>query len=247
MTNNNSGNKNQFSGKNNNLSAFFNKYGVLVALGGCAVIIGGTWLFTNDDFWGKQPDAQNTPPAIVQNDDTQSGTDLSERLDDVQKTASPATTPAPTAQGVAQTNDPTAPGAIPKMVKPVAGTVKKNFAVDKLLYSETLNQWQTHGGVDFAVSDGDDVLCVLDGTINAVYNDLLWGSCVEVKHADGLTSLYAGLKDTGALKTGTEVKQGQVLAKAGGTIPCEAEDGLHLHFEMKKNGVAINSEEYFIQ
>lgn len=247
MTNNNSGNKNQFSGKNNNLSAFFNKYGVLFALGGCAIIIGGTWLFTNDDFWGRQPDVQSTPPAVVQNDDTQSGTDLSEHLDDVRTTPLPVSTPAPTVKPAAQNNDAQAPGAIPKMIKPVSGTVNKSFAIDKLLYCKTLNQWQTHGGVDFAVSKGDEVLCVLDGTISAVYSDPLWGNCVEVTHSDDLVSLYAGFEDVEGLKAGTAVKQGQVLGKAGGTIPCEADDGLHLHFEVLKNDVPISSEELFTQ
>lgn len=232
MTNNNPGNKNKFPGKNSKVAEFFSKYGVLFALGGCALIIGGTWFFTRD----KQglPEQAAPTPAALEAPQSQVDTDLSEHLKDVSPTATIPATPAPTA----------APAA-PKLRAPVEGKAQKAFSVDKMLYSETLGQWQTHAGVDFAVTDGQKITAPADGAVVAVYSDQLWGNCVEIRHADGKISKLCGLKNLDGITKGSQVKQGAAVGIAGGNIPCEQEDGLHVHYELRDGEKPVNVQNLF--
>lgn len=63
-----------------------------------------------------------------------------------------------------------------------------------------------------------------------------YGLYVIVKHADGYTSLYAHLSSV-AVSEGQEVRQGALLGKSGNT---GYSTGAHLHFEIRKDGVAVD-------
>lgn len=260
MSNNISGNGSPASGRKHKLARFFDRYGVVFALGGCALIIGGTWFFTRDNDGGIMPEQPAiTVPPVLQNDNVPPNNGgLSGIIDQVGRTpapsatAKPGATPNPGATATdpkgtpAPVNPPAAnPGALPGMTRPLSGDILKPFAIETLLYSRTLNQWETHAGVDFAAAEGDDILCVLDGEIQEISADALWGNCVAVQHADGLVSRYAGLQSLDGLQKGAKIKKGDVLGKAGGAIACEALEETHLHFELAQNGVPVDCAEIF--
>ena len=61
-----------------------------------------------------------------------------------------------------------------------------------------------------------------------------------VYHGDGLTTLYAHGQEI-ITKNGAEVKQGDVIMKAGST---GNSTGPHLHFEVRINGITTNPLNY---
>ena len=94
--------------------------------------------------------------------------------------------------------EPTADGVLSGLKPPVDGTVMKSFAINSLLYSETLHQWMTHPGVDIECSKGSEVRAIADGTIENVYVDDRLGVTIVISHANGMASVYSNLAASAA-------------------------------------------------
>lgn len=109
------------------------------------------------------------------------------------------------------------------------------------------NTYWPHSGWDFARKDGKtfDVTAVLAGKVVRVEENPLTGHLVEVKHKNGLITVYQSLAGV-IVKTGDTVKQGQKIAEAGHN-KFEKEAGTHLHFEMRKDGESVNPATYLKQ
>ncbi len=88
----------------------------------------------------------------------------------------------------------------------------------------------THDGIDLRASVGTPVRAALSGTILEVNHGAVpncqYGKWVLVKHANGLTTLYAHLSEI-AVQKGQVVTTGQVVGFAGSTGYAT---GPHLHF-----------------
>ncbi|MFB1082121.1 peptidoglycan DD-metalloendopeptidase family protein [Jeotgalibacillus sp. JSM ZJ347] len=93
-------------------------------------------------------------------------------------------------------------------------------------------------GVDL-VQDGEpfEVTAALSGTVTLVEEDPFIGNAVEIEH-DGYVTRYQAIEGI-AVAEGEEVRQGQVIAQAG-VSELNPEAGLHVHFEVLKDGRAID-------
>ncbi len=125
-------------------------------------------------------------------------------------------------------------------VKPVDGEITKEFAKEKLVYSNTLEEWATHLGIDIKADKTTVVKASEAGTIKSIKNDPRYGLSVIIEHQDGYETLYANLLTTEFVKVGEQVKQGQSIATVGDTATFEIADEPHLHFEIIKNGEQID-------
>ena len=132
--------------------------------------------------------------------------------------------------------------ALSRLQPPVDGSVIRIFAMDSLIYSETLNQWMTHPGVDIAASKGDPVYAVLAGTVENVYTDDMLGVTVVIRHANGLTSVYSGLKAEPPVSAGESVPLRGIIGYIGDTAIGECAERSHLHFELRYNGSPIDPQ-----
>ena len=106
------------------------------------------------------------------------------------------------------------------------------FAVQTLVYSETLREYRTHEGVDFLGEEGDPVRAAEDGTVTRVWEDPLMGNCIEITHREGYITRYASLATPGLVQEGAKVACGQVLGTMGTSAAIECAEGPHLHFEL---------------
>lgn len=125
-------------------------------------------------------------------------------------------------------------------IKPVEGEVTKEFAKDKLVYSNTLEEWATHLGIDIKAAKTAVVKASEAGTVKSIKNDPRYGLSVIIEHQDGYETLYANLLTAEFVKVGEQVKQGQSIATVGDTATFEIADEPHLHFEITKNGEQID-------
>ncbi|RFU67089.1 M23 family peptidase [Peribacillus saganii] len=102
------------------------------------------------------------------------------------------------------------------------------------------NRFEPNKGIDVAMPDGKtfDVVASLSGTVTNVKEDSLLGNVIEIEHEDGVVTRYQSVQDF-AVEIGQNVKQGDVLAKAGQSLINE-EAGIHVHFEIRKDNVAVN-------
>lgn len=107
------------------------------------------------------------------------------------------------------------------------------------------NTYVPHTGLDFTSKDGEtfDVVSALSGKVTRVDEDATLGNVIEIEHDKGIVTQYQSVKDV-KVKVGDEVKQGQVLAMAGQSL-FDEESGTHVHFEIRKDGVAVNPTKFF--
>ena len=131
-----------------------------------------------------------------------------------------------------------------QFIFPVEGEVIKEFAKDNLIYSETLEEWITHPGIDIKADRTTIVKSVADGTVKSVKNDPRYGLTVTIEHADGYTSVYSSLLTAEFVKEGEKVTQGQTIGTVGNSAVFEVAEDNHLHFELLKDGSNINPEMY---
>lgn len=125
--------------------------------------------------------------------------------------------------------------AVAEMIMPVNGQIITDFSKDKLIYSETLEEWRAHLGIDINAQLGADVIAVLDGTVSKVYEDSLWGKTIIIDHGDGLETKYSNLGTLEMVKVGIEVRQGDNISIIGKSAQIELLMDEHLHFEVIKN------------
>ncbi|MCY9005269.1 peptidoglycan DD-metalloendopeptidase family protein [Peribacillus frigoritolerans] len=125
--------------------------------------------------------------------------------------------------------------------------IKKQFYdvnADEKAQEEALvfynNRYEQNKGIDIAMEDGKsfDVKASLSGNVTKVQDDALLGNLVEVEHEDGVVTRYQSVKDI-KVAVGDKVKQGQAIATAGKSQINE-EAGVHVHFEIRKDNIALN-------
>lgn len=132
----------------------------------------------------------------------------------------------------------------PVWVKPVNGEVVQAFSGDQLVYHKTFGDWRVHEGTDYLAPSGTRVYAVSDGEVTEVTSDPLWGACVTLKLTDGRTATYRGLAEGPKVKQGGKVKAGDVIGSAAAVVPAEAEEGAHVHLELRdKDGVTVDPEQ----
>ena len=132
-----------------------------------------------------------------------------------------------------------------EFIRPVEGETAKIFSMDSLIYSETLQEWVTHRGIDIKAEKGAEVKAIADGTIKSIKTDPRYGISIIIKHSKGFESVYACLlNEAQGLKEGDTIKQGQVIGNVGNSGIFESAEGMHLHFEMTKDGDYVNPDIY---
>jgi murein DD-endopeptidase MepM/ murein hydrolase activator NlpD len=99
-------------------------------------------------------------------------------------------------------------------------------------YSYSRGYKRTHTGVDLGVNKGCWVVAAGSGIVTrAGYcGDL--GTCVVIKHANGLSTVYGHGNGVLAVRTGQQVLAGQRIMQSGCSGNC---DGPHLHFSLAAN------------
>lgn len=123
---------------------------------------------------------------------------------------------------------------------PLKGEIIREFAKESLVYSETLQEWITHNGVDIKADKTSVVTSAYDGKISAIKNDPRYGLTVIITHEDGYKTVYANLLTAEFVVEGEEVKAGQTIGTVGNTASFEILDDYHLHFELIKDDEYLN-------
>lgn len=237
MTN---GNKSKFSGYKEKTMAFLRDKGLYVAALVCLLAIGAAAFFA---YSPEQEEAARPTPTPAQ---------VSSSLDEsLSEAILPTPTPAPAEAAPVPTEAPAAPAPTRKPGRekksaPVKGALQWGYAAEELVYSATLRQWMTHSGIDIACAKGTEVYAVWGGKVDAVYEDDALGITVEIAHSDGLRTFYANLAENPPVKEGQKVNANTPIGKVGNTALAECADPSHLHFEIHKDGKAVDPLDYVL-
>ncbi len=93
-----------------------------------------------------------------------------------------------------------------------------------------------HRGLDFAGKRGSDVVAVASGIVMRSEKAAGYGNVVEIRHADGYSTLYGHNKEN-LVEVGDMVNKGQTIALLGST---GRSSGPHVHFEVHREGKIVN-------
>ncbi len=129
------------------------------------------------------------------------------------------------------------------MIVPVSGTVATGFSSTVPVFSETMNDWRVHQGIDYLTEGEVDVVAAADGIVENVYTSELMGLTVEIRHEDHTLSVYQSLSGEAGVIRGQEVHQGDYLGKTGISADSECLVGNHLHFALIRDGVYLDPNE----
>jgi murein DD-endopeptidase MepM/ murein hydrolase activator NlpD len=126
-------------------------------------------------------------------------------------------------------------------VLPLTNEVIKEFSEGQPVYSNTMEDWRVHNGVDFAGETNQSVKSIADGTILSISEDPLWGDVITIDHGYNVISRYCGVK-IDSFAVGDSVQVGDVIGVLS-EIPCESAQGAHLHLEVLVNNEYVNPVE----
>jgi murein DD-endopeptidase MepM/ murein hydrolase activator NlpD len=122
---------------------------------------------------------------------------------------------------------------IPRFTMPVVGTPTSGYGsrIDPIQHKEI-----KHPGFDLAAKTGTPVSAAAAGTVVSAGPAGTYGNLVTVRHGNGVETRYAHLSAT-TVKAGDHVDAGQQIGNVGTT---GYSTGPHLHFEVRKDGQAID-------
>lgn len=99
-----------------------------------------------------------------------------------------------------------------------------------------------HSGMDFTADKGTEVYATGDGVVELVERKRWgYGKQIVINHGFGYKTRYAHLNDF-KVRRGQKVKRGDLIGLVGST---GKSTGPHLHYEVLKNGKAVNPIGYY--
>ena len=133
-------------------------------------------------------------------------------------------------------------------VSPVVGEITKGHSIDTPVFSDTLQEWRVHTGIDISADEGSEVYASSDGVVTKIYSDPFLGKTVEISHDGGILTVYSNLSPADiAVREGQAVESGALIGKVGDSSISELADEAHLHFAIKVNGVSVNPLDYITE
>ena len=108
--------------------------------------------------------------------------------------------------------------------------------------SLTMGDWRVHSGVDYFAEKGTTVWASAAGVVSKIYKDAMWGTTVEIEHANGMTTIYSSLSDKVFVEKGQKVTSKQSIGTVGNTARVEAAEKSHIHFAIKQNDKFLDPE-----
>lgn len=97
-----------------------------------------------------------------------------------------------------------------------------------------------HSGIDISTDSGTPVKATADGIVTFAGWNGGSGNLVAIEHGHGFSTFYAHNRSIN-VRVGQKVKRGDVISYAGST---GNSTGPHVHYEIWKNGRAVNPYEY---
>lgn len=125
----------------------------------------------------------------------------------------------------------------PRFALPVAGRATSGYGerIDPINHTHSL-----HPGSDFAAPTGTQVGAARGGEITHAGPAGTYGNLVIVRHEDGFETRYAHLSEV-HVKKGDRVETGADIGAVGST---GRSTGPHLHFEIRREGKALDPKPY---
>ncbi|MCD7898675.1 MAG: peptidoglycan DD-metalloendopeptidase family protein [Bacteroides sp.] len=97
-----------------------------------------------------------------------------------------------------------------------------------------------HYGIDFAISEGEEVISTAEGVVVDAKFDSTKGNYVIIKHDEIFSTFYSHLRSI-SVEVGDKLERGQVIGYSGNT---GLSTGPHLHYEVLKSEKRVDPTDY---
>ncbi len=124
-------------------------------------------------------------------------------------------------------------------VLPFNSKITKGFSDTELVYSNTMDDWRIHCGIDIETYKNAEIVSMSSGKISDIIKDDIYGSTIVVDHIQAVVK-YSNIDVYDNIVIGCDVVSGMPLGTVSNNPMCEINDNLHIHIEAYKNDVAIN-------
>ncbi len=126
------------------------------------------------------------------------------------------------------------------------GSIFKRHDPHNQVFSNTMNDYRIHLGIDVTTDMNAEVYALYDGTVEKLWNDPMMGHCLAINHGNELLSIYKNLSGSypAGVEAGAKIQAGQAVGYVGDSAMIEIADEPHLHFEMTLNGLSVNPADY---
>ncbi len=121
---------------------------------------------------------------------------------------------------------------------PAEGRISSQFGLRIDPFEGRIRQ---HNGIDIALKEGTEIKASAPGRVIFSGEARGYGKVVIIEHEGGFSTLY-GHNSSNIVKKGDLVKEGQLIAFSGSTGRAT---GPHLHFEVRKDGEAVDPSYLF--
>lgn len=130
---------------------------------------------------------------------------------------------------------------------PAEGVLGKGHDASAQVFSDTMQDYRVHLGIDITTVEGAPVYAAASGKIEKVWEDVRYGQCVAIAHSGGAMTVYKNLSVELAegIAEGASVTAGALIGAVGNTAMVEIAEDPHLHFEMTVDGIAVDPLDYF--
>ena len=129
-----------------------------------------------------------------------------------------------------------------RFIRPVPNMKRISSGFTHRRYHPIHKRYRPHLGIDYAARSGSRIIASSKGKV--VYKGWKggYGRTIEIKHANGLKTLYAHMRSYArGVNKGSWVGQGRTIGYVGTS---GRSTGPHLHFGLYKKGRAINPARY---
>ena len=123
---------------------------------------------------------------------------------------------------------------------PVNGRISSGFGYRSDPFT---GQRRFHHGIDIPAPIGTPIRAAGGGTVIFHGWQSSFGNIIIIDHGFGLTTVYAH-NNRNLVRVGQTVERGQIIAHVGATGRAT---GPHLHFEVRRNNVAINPRPFLLE
>ncbi len=124
-------------------------------------------------------------------------------------------------------------------IRPVTGWLTSKFGYRK---SPFTGRKEFHSGLDIANKAGTKIIATANGRVSYAAGKMYIGNLIVIDHGFGRVTKFGHLKKV-LVKTGQEVKRGDVIGLMGNT---GRSTGPHVHYEVRINGTPVNPTKYIL-
>ena len=121
------------------------------------------------------------------------------------------------------------------LMAPVPGGIGSRFGLRR---HPILGYTRMHAGLDFHAAYGQPIVAVADAVVLSAGRAGGCGNAVKLNHGSGLQTRYCHMSRM-AVSPGQSIRRGQVIGYVGST---GLSTGAHLHYEMYRNGRAVDPQ-----